>query len=542
MKRKAAISAEALMSENANPGSSNSHSGSGNQSKKRRVRSGFLGDSCIESAASKKKGIKLSSINSKKTVSQEVIDVDKDDQVEQKELLDDMGVNILSDNSNSCDTHQLKNIVKPDVLKVKNTNVIMKTGSPEVAPLKRPDPLPGSRLTNQDIDAGSSSFIQAETSSVIVNNENVDTSNLGYDTSFSDDFFQYTFTFPSGNSKKKLKPVRDMFNRLPAEVALNVFKWLPKCSLAKCARVCKRWNRLTQDESLWRRLDRGLAIVPAGVIGQVLSRGCTVLRLARATVLAPIFESKISGCVTFPMLGGMETTRLQYLDLSNVTIEMSCMETLLSHCSSLRNLSLEMCEVNDIVCSAIAANSNLRILHMGQVQGISQLGISRILSKCHNLMELNLGWTGLSEASLQSICSLLRPQLRRFCLSGNRDTLSDEHMENLLSNCPNLKEIDVSDSYKLTSVSLNLILEHCQSIESISTSRCYSIQPSSYLMLASCPTLLNLNVFGLLRPPAEKELKDRLEGIEINQHRFTGVARPTVGVRRSSIWGLRVRD
>jgi len=542
MKRKAAISAEALMSENANPGSSNSHSGSGNQTKKRRVRSGFLGDSCIESAASKKKGIKLSQINSKKIVNQEVIDVDKDDHVEQKELLDDMGVNILSDNSNSCDTHQLKNMVKPEVLQVKNTNVMIKGDSPDVAPLRKPDPLPGGRLNNQDIDAGSSSFIQTESSSVIVNNENIDTSNLGYDTSFSDDFLRYTFTFPSGSSKKKLKPVRDMFNRLPAEVALNVFKWLPKCSLAKCARVCKRWNRLTQDESLWRRLDRGLTTVPAGVIGQVLSRGCNILRLARSTVLAPIFESKISGCVTFPMLGGIETTRLHYLDLSNVTIEMSCLESLLSHCSSLRNLSLEMCEVNDLVCSAIAANDNLRILHMGQVQGISQLGISRILSKCHNLVELNLGWTGLSEKSLQSICSLLKDQLKRLCLSGNRETLTDEHMELLLLNCPNLKEIDVSDSSKLTSVSLNLILEHCHSIESISTSRCYSIQPSSYLMLASCPTLLNLNVFGLLRPPAEKELRERLEGIEINQHRFTGVARPTVGVRRTSIWGLRVRD
>ena len=109
----------------------------------------------------------------------------------------------------------------------------------------------------------------------------------------------------------------------------------------------------------------------------------------------------------------------------------------------------------------------------------------RILSKCHNLVELNLGWTGLSEKSLQSICSLLKDQLKRLCLSGNRETLTDEHMELLLLNCPNLKEIDVSDSSKLTSVSLNLILEHCHSIESISTSRCYSIQPSSYLMLAS---------------------------------------------------------
>ena len=33
--------------------------------------------------------------------------------------------------------------------------------------------------------------------------------------------------------------------------------------------MCKRWLRLSQDESLWRRLDLGLATVPAGVVGQV---------------------------------------------------------------------------------------------------------------------------------------------------------------------------------------------------------------------------------------------------------------------------------
>ena len=106
-------------------------------------------------------------------------------------------------------------------------------------------------------------------------------------------------------------PGTDLFNQMPSEVVLLVFKWLPKCTLAKSARgespqiiknlllgirnlfseeadeilyllhiiqsyinsffcaVCKRWLRLSQDESLWRRLDLGLATVPAGVVGQV---------------------------------------------------------------------------------------------------------------------------------------------------------------------------------------------------------------------------------------------------------------------------------
>ena len=39
-------------------------------------------------------------------------------------------------------------------------------------------------------------------------------------------------------------------------------------------------------------------------------------------------------------------------------------------------------------------------------------------------------------------------------------------------------------------------------------------------------------------------LKDILmfSGIEINKFMFTSVARPTVGIKRTSIWNLRVRD
>ena len=74
---------------------------------------------------------------------------------------------------------------------------------------------------------------------------------------------------------------------------------------------------MTHDESLWRRLDLGLSKVTPGVVGQVscpqhytqlddddlcqvLSRGCAVLRLSRATVLQPVFTSSVTGLSTFP--------------------------------------------------------------------------------------------------------------------------------------------------------------------------------------------------------------------------------------------------
>ena len=64
-----------------------------------------------------------------------------------------------------------------------------------------------------------------------------------------------SFFLYSPTPAKAVVPGTDLFNQMPAEVVLLVFRWLPKCTLARLARVCKRWLLLSQDESLWRRLD-----------------------------------------------------------------------------------------------------------------------------------------------------------------------------------------------------------------------------------------------------------------------------------------------
>ena len=60
----------------------------------------------MESAAVKKRKVKE---NIKRIVAKEVGDDGEEihqENVEQKEMLEEMGVNVLSDNSNSCDTIQ----------------------------------------------------------------------------------------------------------------------------------------------------------------------------------------------------------------------------------------------------------------------------------------------------------------------------------------------------------------------------------------------------------------------------------------------------
>ena len=54
-------------------------------------------------------------------------------------------------------------------------------------------------------------------------------------------------------------------------------------------------------------------------------------------------------------------------------------------------------------------------------------------------------------------------------------------IQNLVTSCPNLIELDLSDAQSITSESVRIIANGLPKIEYLAFSRCYSITPSSYL-------------------------------------------------------------
>ena len=111
----------------------------------------------------------------------------------------------------------------------------------------------------------------------------------------------------------------------------------------------------------------------------------------------------------------------------------------------------------------------------------------------------------------------------------------------LTDNCIKLKELDVSDSRRLTSNIIKSIVNHSEQIENLSMSRCFGIAPATYLKLERCPNLKYLNVFGVMKDGALDELRSYLGSIDINKFYFSSIARPTVGIKRTSIWNQRTR-
>ncbi|KAL0277061.1 UNVERIFIED_CONTAM: hypothetical protein PYX00_004478 [Menopon gallinae] len=328
----------------------------------------------------------------------------------------------------------------------------------------------------------------------------------------------------------------DQFEKLSDEVILGIFKWLPKKTLVRCTLVCKRFLRLAYDEALWARMDLGGRNLPTKAVGYIVTRGFRILRLAQAALPDPVYCPK-----TTPLPDDF-VSKLQYLDLSMASISGNGLSTLLNFCRNLKKLSVENCHVNTASAAAISRNSELEVLNLTMCTGLIPSSIDAILTNCRRLQSLNISWTMLSTASLDVIACKIPSRLERLNISGCRKHLTDQHVLEIFCRCDNLIELDVSDSIELTNEVIYFIVKYVKTIEYLSFSRCYSISTSSFMMLKNVESLMYLDVFGLMKEEELNELKNELADVAINQFPFSSVARPTVGLRRTSIWGLRVRD
>ena len=112
----------------------------------------------------------------------------------------------------------------------------------------------------------------------------------------------------------------------------------------------------------------------------------------------------------------------------------------------------------------------------------------------------------------------------------------------ILESCNAIKELDISDARNLTSDSIKSIVNNALYMEKLSTSRCFGIAPATYLRLERCSNLKYLNVFGVMKDGALEELTAYLCSVDINKYCFSSIAKPTVGIKRTSIWNQRTRE
>lgn len=124
------------------------------------------------------------------------------------------------------------------------------------------------------------------------------------------------------------------WDSLPDELLLGIFSCLCLPELLRVSGVCKRWYRLSLDESLWQSLDLAGKNLHPDVTVRLLSRGVVAFRCPRSFMEQPLGES-------------FSSFRVQHMDLSNSVINVSNLHKILSECSKLQNLSLEGLQLSD---------------------------------------------------------------------------------------------------------------------------------------------------------------------------------------------------
>uniref|UniRef100_A0A182WK41 S-phase kinase-associated protein 2 n=1 Tax=Anopheles minimus TaxID=112268 RepID=A0A182WK41_9DIPT len=322
------------------------------------------------------------------------------------------------------------------------------------------------------------------------------------------------------------------FDLLSDEVLLHILKWLPKKTLLSCGQVNRRFNRVTKDETLWQRLDLSNRSLQCNGLIEVLSRGVVVFRLAQTCIADPIPDNYLE----FP-----QGIKVQFLDLSMCTISKPTLRELLANCRALVKLSLENVPLDGGICAEIAENRQLESLNLTMCSGIDVDGMHAMAKALTKLLSLNVSWTNLGLETVQQLVKNLTPQIMHLNIAGCRSTLNDGDVAVLIKRCPKLVALDLSDCTLLTDGAIKILCKSRQ-IEYLSLSRCYNIPVSSYLNLSELKTLRFLDLFGLVSDQVLDTLKHSLAKVGINKYYHSSVARPTVGTKRTSIWGFRTRD
>ncbi|NP_001007983.1 S-phase kinase-associated protein 2 isoform 1 [Gallus gallus] len=318
------------------------------------------------------------------------------------------------------------------------------------------------------------------------------------------------------------------WDELPDELLLAIFAYLPLNDLLKVSMICKRWHRLSFDESLWQTLDLTCRSLLPGVIGQLLPAGVTAFRCPRSCIGNPLFKT-------------MKPLRVQHMDLSNCTVSVADLQSILCRCERLENLSLEGLVLSDDIIKSIAKNPSLIRLNLCGCSGFSAEALELMLSKCSMLEELNLSWCDFTATHVKTAVSHITSKVTQLNLSGYRQNLQMSDVKTLVERCPLLVHLDLSDSVMLKPECFQYFHQLIY-LQHLCLSRCYQISPAALVELGEIPTLKTLQVFGIVTDSSLQLLKETLPDMKINCSHFTTIARPTVGNKKNhEIWGIKCR-
>ncbi|XP_035524471.1 S-phase kinase-associated protein 2 [Morone saxatilis] len=320
-------------------------------------------------------------------------------------------------------------------------------------------------------------------------------------------------------SRRKKEPTSGIsWDQLPDELLLRILFYLPLQDLLRMSVVCKRWHRLAFDESLWRSVDLEGLTHMGPALQQVLKTRVRRLRCPRSFVEELHFT-------------GEGPLQIVEMDLSSSIIPTSALESIICRCRLLEYLSLEGLQLSDTIINSLSENTNLLQLNLSGCSGFSAPALAEMLQSCSRIEQLNISWCDFNNNHVKSVVENVSCSVAHLNLSGYRESLTLDDVKELVTRCPLIKTLDLSDSTLLMADSFP-VLKQLKYLLHLSLSRCYHIHLAALTELDKMfPTLCLLDVFGVVQNSHLPSLKKEMPHVSINSRPFSSIARPTPASR-----------
>jgi len=320
------------------------------------------------------------------------------------------------------------------------------------------------------------------------------------------------------------------FEDMPDEIILQIFKHLGLYDNDASSQVCKRWKLLSEDQSLWQKINLNCRKVPAKFIEKALRHGCQYLNLETQIENVPGPDSfSVKNQLKYLIISfGISVNFGTNLSNQGVGTEQQVvMENLLGATQFLEKLSIiYRWKPSYYFQPNLIQNKQLTVLRIVGHKSLTFETVKSIFTNCLELTEVNLEGCCMPVEALSFLCNNLTKKIEKLSLfvihafDSYDEILEEEHVIALANRCPQLEELDMRGQKNyISEVALSTIIEKLQNLVKLSLRNdAEQIRFPKLLELRSMPNLKHFNVFG--SKSFMEALVKNLPNLKINEGRF----------------------
>ena len=384
---------------------------------------------------------------------------------------------------------------------------------------------------------------------------------------------------------------------LPDEILLKIFSQLHQSpwdfeselhliNFGNTAQVSKRWRRLSEDQSLWSKINVSSCAIPVEFIEKCLKNGCKYLNLNDSHLLGDIIRRP--GSLPQYPVSVPTGTKLKYLSVSGNYDEWG-MEFYNKSCEVKEEL-----ENHDDMVHHLIKSSNLNLLEklsyekvsldldplvFNNCQTLTVLHISAVNLYlrdmqliCNNLLELSqlsLIDCSLENETITFLCQNLTGKIKKLSINLNREldpsgmsqywredqatSVTPDQITALGQTCPNLKNFYLGgEEYTLSESTLDAIIDNLRSLFNLRLPE-YRGEYSKLVRVSTMPNLKNLNIFTMtaayyldkFRERDEhllRSLRKDMPQLDINTGRFDTASPFNSSNSNSGLWEISCKE